>query len=78
MELTDQQKFALELAEALNDHNSLTLYQQLTEKYDEEFLRRILEKVLSIPKEKIRKSRGALFTFLVNQHEQQESNDIGD
>ena len=78
MELTEQQKFALELAETLNDHNSLTLYQQLTEKYDEEFLRRILEKVLSIPKEKIRKSRGALFTFLVNQHEQQESNDIGD
>jgi len=78
MDLTQQQKLALELAETLKDHDSLTLYQQYSEKYSEEFLRRILERVLSIPKDKIRKSRGALFTFLVNQHEQQSSNDPWD
>ena len=78
MDLSQQQMFALELAETLKDHDSLVLYNQLTEKYSEEFLRKILDRVMAIPKEKIRKSRGALFTFLVNQHEQQESNNIRD
>jgi len=74
MEITPQQQLAIEIAETLKDHDSLTLYQQFTERYSEEFLRRILDRVLSIPKDRIRKSRGALFTFLVNQHEQH-SND---
>ena len=78
MELTQQQKLAIELAETLQDHNSLTLYQQFAEKYDEEYLRKVLERVMSIPSNKIRKSRGALFTFLINQHEQQQSNNFGD
>jgi len=78
MEITQQEKLALELAETLQDHNSLTLYQQFAEKYEEEFLRKVLERVLSIPKDKIRKSRGALFTFLVNQHEKQPSNNSWD
>jgi hypothetical protein len=33
----------------------------------EAFLRKILQRVLSVPQEQIRKTRGALFTYLVGQ-----------
>ncbi len=61
-------KFAYELADALHDRESLEVYIDLTERFAEPHLRKILIKVLSIPEEKIRKTRGALFTFLANQN----------
>jgi hypothetical protein len=63
-----QNRLAVELADALNDRDSIQAYMLLTERYSEDFLRKTLQKVLLIPKEKIRKTRGALFTFLVKQH----------
>ena len=65
-----QNKLAYEIADALNDTESLSAYQILTEKYSEDFLRRTLQKVLSIPEDKIRKTRGALFTYLIKQNAQ--------
>lgn len=59
-------KLANEIAEALGDRDSLPAHLQYVRKYKEAFLRRILEKVLSLPKEKIRKTRAALYTFLIN------------
>lgn len=59
---------AYELADALNDHESLALYISFTQKYQEDFLRKILAKVMSIPDKKIRRTRGALFTYLVLHH----------
>jgi len=70
---TKENKLARELAEALNDTESLQAYTQFVEKYSEAFLRKIQAKVLAIPEHKIRKSRGALFTFLIKQHEQNHS-----
>jgi len=61
-------KLALELANTLNDMESLQAYVGMTQKYSEAFLRKVLTKVLSIPENKIRKTRGALFTYLVKQH----------
>ncbi|MBK6484067.1 MAG: hypothetical protein IPG01_13280 [Chitinophagaceae bacterium] len=63
-----QNKFAYELATALNDHHSIQVYVKFTQKYKEEFLRKILLRVMSIPDNKIKRTRGALFTYLVNQH----------
>lgn len=63
-----ESKFAYELANALNDKESLALYISFTEKYQEDFLRRILFRVMSIPDNKIKRTRGALFTYLVNQY----------
>jgi hypothetical protein len=60
-------KLAHELAETLNDRDSLKYYLQLTQKYHESYLRQILAKVMSIDESEIRKTRGALFTYLVNQ-----------
>jgi hypothetical protein len=61
-------KLAREIAETLDDHESLQLHLMYAVKYQESFLRRILAKVMSLPDEKIKKTRGALYTYLVNQH----------
>ncbi len=59
--------FAIELAEALDDMKSLLTYQRFVSRYSKSFLREILETVVKTPKEKIKNSRGAYFTFLVTQ-----------
>ena len=61
-------KLANELAETLKDREALPFYLSLTRKYQESFLRGVLAKVMSIDEKQIRKTRGALFTYLVNQH----------
>jgi hypothetical protein len=70
---TKENKLAKELAEALNDTEPLQVYTQFVEKYSETFLRKIQAKVLAMPRHKIRRSRGGLFTFLIKQHEQNSS-----
>lgn len=60
---------ANEIANTLQDRDALPLYLRYTRQYKEVFLRRILEKVMSIEERKIRKTRGALFTYLVSQNE---------
>jgi hypothetical protein len=59
---------AIELAETLNDQKSLTLYIQMTQKYSPVFLREKLREALAVPPEKLRKTRGALFTWMVQNH----------
>jgi HJR/Mrr/RecB family endonuclease len=56
---------AYELASTLEDMSSLQLYLQFAQKYKEEHLRETLEKVMSLDGSKIKKTRGALFTYLV-------------
>ena len=61
-------QLAYELASALNDKESLPVYIAFIRKYNEEFLKRMLLRVMSIPDNKIRRTRGALFTYLVKEH----------
>ena len=61
-------RLANEIADTLKDRDSVALFLTYSRKYKEQFLRDILAKVMAIDAAKIRKSRGALFTFLVNQH----------
>ena len=65
---TNEKSLAYELARAMNDLESLPVYIGFTEKYQEAFLRRVLQKVMSLPDEKIKRTRGALFTYLVQQN----------
>jgi hypothetical protein len=68
MHLTQREnEFALHLAETLDDMKSLLSYQRFVQRYSESFLDEILEIVIKTPKERIRNSRGAYFTFLVTQ-----------
>lgn len=61
----EQEKLALEIAHALDDMDSLQAHRKLVAMYSEDHLRKKLNKVLSIPASQIRKSRGALYTSLV-------------
>lgn len=58
---------ANEIADTLKDPEALPLYLKYARKYKEEFLRSRLERVMRIEASRIRTSRGALFTYLVNQ-----------
>lgn len=66
--LTKEEKLAREIANALGDEDALSVHIEYVHKYSEAFLRKTLQKVLSIPEDQIRKTRGALFTFLVKQN----------
>jgi hypothetical protein len=65
---TDEMRLANDIAETLKDREAMALYLQFARKYQENFLRYVLAKVMSIDEAKIRKTRGALFTYLVKQH----------
>ena len=69
MNQLQKETFAKELAEILNDTDALSLYFNFVEKYPESLLREVLAKTLAIPDEKIRKTRGALFNYLIKQHD---------
>ena len=56
---------AHDLAEALNDPNHYTIYLSYAKQYSESFLRRVLAETKMTPDTKIRKSRSALFNYLV-------------
>jgi DNA replicative helicase MCM subunit Mcm2 (Cdc46/Mcm family) len=66
---------ASELAEALDDRESLSLYVSYARTYPAPLLKRALAEALSVPVEKIRKSRGALFTYLVRKYANKNTND---
>ena len=61
-------QLAHEIAERLNDPDALSLYLSYTQQIPHEKLREILNKVCSIPEREIRRTKGALFTFLVGQY----------
>jgi hypothetical protein len=67
MAISKEERLAREIADALNDSDSLAVHIGFVKKYSEAHLRKVLQKVLSIPEDQIRKTRGALFTYLVNQ-----------
>lgn len=67
------QQLAHEIAEALNDLEALPLYESYAKRFPEEDLRKLLVRVLSIPQDKIKRTRGALFTYLVGQYAEREN-----
>lgn len=60
----DHEKFEYEIASTLKDKEVLPLYREFVRIFQEDFLRKILLRVVSISDEKTRRTRGALFTFL--------------
>jgi hypothetical protein len=62
-----EEELAIELAITLQDKKGLPFYISCSNKYPEPFLRDVLRTVMSIPDHKIKRSRGALFNFLVNE-----------
>jgi len=58
----------LEVAEGLGEKHRLPLYRRICRKFDESIIRQALSEVRSIPDEKIKKSRAALFVYLVRKY----------
>jgi hypothetical protein len=63
-------QLAHEIAERLGDPDALPLYLTFTQQFPHERLREILNKVCSLSDRQIRRTRGALFTYLVSQYRQ--------
>lgn len=62
-----EQQLAVEIAQVLDDMKSLMTYERFVKRYSESYLREILQTVIKVPKEKVKNTRGAYFTFLVGQ-----------
>lgn len=60
-----KEQLALEVAEALDDLDGFPFYVKVVRKYPEPYIRSALSKALSVPENRIRKSRGALFNWLI-------------
>ena len=71
---TKEELLALDAATALNDLDNLAFYLSYAKKYPENLIRQTLAVVKGIPDAKIRKSRGALFNYLIQKHGRQNSN----
>ena len=61
---------ARELSMGLEDTINMKYYQSITKKYPERVLRDIYDHVRQIPQNQIKKSKGALFNYLLQKHEQ--------
>lgn len=59
---------ALEIAVALKDEAHLPLYRLYCQRYEETIIRRALATVQEVPDDKIKKSRPALFIFLMKRY----------
>jgi hypothetical protein len=64
---------ALEIAKSLNDLQALPLYLSYCKKYPDHLLRKVLGEVLEIPQSKIKKTRGALFNYLIQKYDKRDS-----
>jgi len=73
-----QELLALDLAEALNDYQGLALYLSYSKRFPESLLRKVLGQVGEIPSEKIKKSRAALFNYLVQKYAKEDSQNLSD
>ncbi len=65
---TREESLAQELAERLGDPEGLPLYRKVAIQFTEPSIRQILRRVLEVPDERIRTSRGALFNWLIHRH----------
>ena len=63
---TREELLASDISKTLNDPGNMALYLSYARKYPESYLRQILSEVKLTPAHKIKKSRGALFMYLVH------------
>jgi len=69
-------ELAMDIATALGDHKNLALYISYSRKYPIWLLRKVLGEVKEIPSERIKKSRGALFNYLVQKYAKEDSQNL--
>ncbi|MEW6410920.1 MAG: hypothetical protein AB1483_00445 [Candidatus Zixiibacteriota bacterium] len=66
--ITPRGDLAEEIAKTFQEQHRVELYRYIVEKHDEGIVRKAFEEVIKMPPEKIKKSRSALFFFLLNKY----------
>ena len=74
---TREELLAYDLAKAFKDFPGYPLYLTLARQHPESLLRETAGRVLEVPPDEIKTSRGALFNFLIHQNENQSANGPG-
>jgi len=76
----EQQRLAQRITQEFEDEDNLGYYEDLCERYPNNLINRAFSEVQKVPQPKIKKSRGALFTYLVKKYaskkEEQEENPV--
>ena len=75
---TREELLALDLAIGLHDIKGLPFYLSLAKKHPESMLRKVLGEVKEIPLTRIKKSRGALFNYLIQRYAKEASHNLSD
>ena len=65
---TREEALAQELAARLGDPDGLPVYMKIATRYPESVIRQMLGRALAVPQDRIRTSRGALFTWLMHHY----------
>lgn len=65
---TKEELLAYDAAAKLHDLENLALYLSYAKRFPENLMRKTLSEVSHIPEAKIRKSRGALFNYLIQKN----------
>jgi len=71
-----EELLAKDIAEGLNDYPHIQLYLEYAYRFPENILRKVLAEVRQKPIHKIKRSRGALYTYLINKYGQGKIPDI--
>ena len=75
---TREELLALDMAQTLNDLKSLPLYLKYAKSLPESRIREALSWVKQVPDENIKKSRAALFNFIIKKHDKRVSSNHRD
>jgi hypothetical protein len=65
---TKSDHMALKIARAFKEENRLPLYRACCENFEEEGIRKAFSEAMAVPDDKIKKSRSALFVYLMKKY----------
>jgi len=65
---TSKDGLATEIAKTFQEEHRVELYRYVFQKHDESIIRRAFEEASKVPVSKIKKSKSALFFFLLNKY----------
>jgi len=65
---TSKDDLAAEIAKTFQEEHRIELYRYIFHKHDESIIRKAFEEASKVPVSKIKKSKSALFFFLLNKY----------
>ncbi|MGP8321424.1 MAG: hypothetical protein ACT6FE_03750 [Methanosarcinaceae archaeon] len=66
-----KEDLALKIAKSFNEEKDVKLYLYMTKHYKETAINKAYENTMKVPDEKIKKTRSALFFFLVKKYDKE-------